>query len=731
MKKIATQIFTLIAGLAIAAPSVYAQEDCAANGGTISTESPTMFVTNDGEPDIVEVTREGMNEDLFLAWVITSDEADPAIIDIFTSLDISSFDFEGFEAGSYNLWSMSVDVEASNINDALAGFPVSTVYFSDFSGCWAVSNAVTITATHENSEPDEEGCFASEIINFSQGTQMNGNPVAANRSNPEMALGEPDASNAVGGFVSLGVGGSITLGFDGNVMDGPGNDLRIFETSFSGDICGNSDDEFADIELSQDGIEFIYVATICRDAEIDIADSGLEYITQIRISSAEMTSTPDGYDVDGVEAIHGCASMPVEEDGCYGGEVLAYNPGPDDMGNPLTNPLRIDPTKALGAPQIDETFNFVSLGFEGEIILGFDGGAALNGPGMDLLVVETTFGGLDFDSYPESADIYVSQNGVDFFYVGMATTNGLAMFDISDAGQGFEFITAVKIVDTTPLGETDSFDGYDVDGIEALNGCGPIPDIVPGDCYATEVVSYIEGTTFNGGSIDFDRTDPTQALGEPERIDELVFVSLGYGGELVLSFDGSIPNLEGDDIEIVETTYNHTTCATYPEFADVYVSENGINFHFAKTICRDDNFVDISDAGAFTYINFVKIVNNNELSTSPDAFDVDGVVAIHNCEEGELDGFAQTDALNTVVSVYPNPSAGQVVIEFTPAVSERAMVEIYDMNGRVVETIYNQEVQAGQNYRLDFNGTHLPNGIYIAKFSTDTETAIEKIMIAK
>ena len=88
-----------------------------------------------------------------------------------------------------------------------------------------------------------EGCYGASVLEFAQGLQTNGSAVAGDRSDPNMALGEPDRSNAAGGFVSLGVGGHITLQFAGVVNDAPGNDIKIYETSFSGDVCGGADDE--------------------------------------------------------------------------------------------------------------------------------------------------------------------------------------------------------------------------------------------------------------------------------------------------------------------------------------------------------------------------------------------------------------------------------------------------------------------------------------------------------
>ncbi len=154
----------------------------------------------------------------------------------------------------------------------------------------------------------EEGCYGDSVLEFVQGPKTNGSAVPAGRSDAAQALGEPDRSNATGGFVSLGVGGHITIGFAGVVDDADGNDIRIFETSYSGDECGASDDESADFELSADGVNFVSVGSLCRDGEIDMADAGLSSVTAIRITNSPSTNSPDGYDVDGVEAINGCSN---------------------------------------------------------------------------------------------------------------------------------------------------------------------------------------------------------------------------------------------------------------------------------------------------------------------------------------------------------------------------------------------------------------------------------------
>jgi hypothetical protein len=83
------------------------------------------------------------------------------------------------------------------------------------------------------------------------------------------------------------------------------------------------------------------------------------------------------------------------------------------------------------------------------------------------------------------------------------------------------------------------------------------------------------------------------------------------------------------------------------------------------------------------------------------------------------------------LSSYPNPTTGPSQVVFVTAETGRTLVEVYDMNGRNVATLFNQEAQAGQEYRIDFDGASLPNGIYIYRMTTTNEIVINKFMVAK
>jgi hypothetical protein len=522
--------------------------------------------------------------------IFTIANADPVIITCGESGDVDSADdievsvedvvYEtscGLEA------EVSVS-EAEVVDNGCEG----TDYIYTYSVTDECGRTVTCTRTFTvpSNDPDcnvVEGCYPDEVLAFEQGLQTNGNPVALDRSNPDAALGMPDASNAPGGFVSLGVNGYITLGFPGIVNDGPGNDILIYETSFSGDVCGLGDDETADIEVTQDGTTFVSLGSICRDGGVDIAGSGLDYVIAIRITNNAGTATLDGYDVDGVVAIY---------------------------------------------------------------------------------------------------------------------------------------------------------------------GCGSIPEIVTGECYAAEFFDYNPGVNSNGGAIEANRTDGNQALGMPEGTDAMVFATVGYGGEITFGFNGAVLNQDGPDVEVIETSFGNEGCAAYPEYVDVYVSQDGDAWYYTNTICKSDNLVEIDDAGqGFTYITYVKLVSNDEQTTTPDGFDVDGIIAIHNCldDDGEGEGDGEGDdegddnedtgaALvdnEVMLTSQPNPTADLSTVFFTTTSTSYTTLEVFDMSGRQVTTLFNQVAQEGQEYRVNFDGAFLPNGVYIYRLTTENEVVVDKFMIAR
>ena len=85
----------------------------------------------------------------------------------------------------------------------------------------------------------------------------------------------------------------------------------------------------------------------------------------------------------------------------------------------------------------------------------------------------------------------------------------------------------------------------------------------------------------------------------------------------------------------------------------------------------------------------------------------------------------------SVLTSLPNPTSGVSQVVFTTAQTANTVLDVFDVSGRKVATIFSAEAQKDQEYRVDFNGTALPNGVYIYRLRTGNETIIDKFMIAR
>ena len=157
--------------------------------------------------------------------------------------------------------------------------------------------------------------WADSVFAFNQGPKNNGGVVPLERSNPSKALGEAENDDTYN-FVSLGMGfgGELELKFDNFILNGAGDDIEIVETSFGSPGC-NSYPERARVWVSQDGIIWDEIGDICLDATLDM-DNGSLQLPWAKFVKIKDISNPgdfggdaDGYDVDGVRAIH-CGTDP-------------------------------------------------------------------------------------------------------------------------------------------------------------------------------------------------------------------------------------------------------------------------------------------------------------------------------------------------------------------------------------------------------------------------------------
>ena len=216
--------------------------------------------------------------------------------------------------------------------------------------------------------------------------------------------------------------------------------------------------------------------------------------------------------------INPCTGLTIQ---CSPDTVIGYVMGTKSNGVSPVDPSRIDPWRATGTPENDDTtgtINFHTLGYGGTLTLGFTQGVIEDVPNApDFWVVETSYGDPDCPSYPEKVNVEVSNDGVTWYLVATnVCQNG--MVDIAAANDpDLCAISYVRLTDvTSPFGNTD---GYDVDGIICINQPGggfKVAPVHPASGQYIDDLTFIvhesngiqiESTSLSGGSIYAEITD--------------------------------------------------------------------------------------------------------------------------------------------------------------------------------------------------------------------------------
>jgi hypothetical protein len=151
--------------------------------------------------------------------------------------------------------------------------------------------------------------------------------------------------------------------------------------------------------------------------------------------------------------------------------------------------------------------------------------------------------------------------------------------------------------------------------------------------YADSVMGYMQGLDSQGNPVLLDRSNPLKTLNAPENSDltstNINFFSLGFGGYITLKTPSPIPISPLTHLQIFETTFYYQNCSTYPEEAEIFVSNDGQNFTFLGGTCLNERTT-FSLYGYVDTLNYIKIEDKSNIQkfsnfTSSDAYDLDGI----------------------------------------------------------------------------------------------------------
>ncbi|UOQ67880.1 cellulose binding domain-containing protein [Hymenobacter volaticus] len=90
---------------------------------------------------------------------------------------------------------------------------------------------------------------------------------------------------------------------------------------------------------------------------------------------------------------------------------------------------------------------------------------------------------------------------------------------------------------------------------------------------------------------------------------------------------------------------------------------------------------------------------------------------------------AATALTRNEVSSYPNPFAGRTTIAFTAAQAQNYQLDVYDMQGRLVQHLQTGKAQAGQLVQVDWQAGSAPAGVYMVRLTTGTTVQQLKLVL--
>jgi len=104
------------------------------------------------------------------------------------------------------------------------------------------------------------------------------------------------------------------------------------------------------------------------------------------------------------------------------------------------------------------------------------------------------------------------------------------------------------------------------------------------------------------------------------------------------------------------------------------------------------------------------------------------VSMMYGAESGVATGIPSLPGANTMTEVYPNPFASFTTISFSAIQNSRVLINLYDLSGKLMQIIMNENISAG-NHKIMLERGCLTRGIYLLKFQLNDEVMIKKVVI--
>ena len=135
---------------------------------------------------------------------------------------------------------------------------------------------------------------------------------------------------------------------------------------------------------------------------------------------------------------------------------------------------------------------------------------------------------------------------------------------------------------------------------------------------------------------------------------------------------------------------------------------------------------EFSTKGNISTIIVVAPPESEELFTYSGDFEITEIKAANSIGFIPVELPTQT----TLASAYPNPFNPVTTINYSLGISGILTLNVYNLNGQLVETLVNGTKKAG-NYSITWNASQQPSGMYFLRMEAGGEVQNRKLLLIK
>lgn len=170
---------------------------------------------------------------------------------------------------------------------------------------------------------------------------------------------------------------------------------------------------------------------------------------------------------------------------------------------------------------------------------------------------------------------------------------------------------------------------------------------------------------------------------------------------------------------------------------------NNYGFFVQRRLGREMRFADVPNGFVAGHGTTQEPHNYNFLDVRPGAgdwiyrlkqVDLDGNVHFSDGVEVLILSYVTEPFSPPVFSLqqnYPNPFNPSTEIRFSVEATAPTTLFVYNVLGQQVTTLFHDIAQAGHDYKVKLDGSHLASGIYFYRLQSNGRTNLKKMLLVK